>query len=110
MMGRQITLPLLKKYDVTQKIMEVLADAEARYLLFSTIQEAKPASDLSGELRIPLSSVYKKLAILEDLALVTVKTKMDQNRKRYKLYRSRISGAQIDITEPEAKLSLTGIK
>ena len=110
-MTRRITLQQLKKYDVNQKILETLADAESRYLLFSTIKEEKAASELSAELNIPLSSVYKKLSALEDLALITVRSTIDRsNNKRYKLYRSLISAATIDITEPEAKLAITGIE
>ena len=108
-MTRQATLPQLKKYDVNQKILETLANAEARFLLFSVIKEEKSAADLSRELRIPITSVYKKLAVLEDLALVTVRSLFDHNHKKYKIYKSRISRATIYIKEPEAQLILIGI-
>ena len=29
-MSKRITLPQLKKYDITQKVMEALADSESR--------------------------------------------------------------------------------
>ena len=57
------TLPQLKKYDVSQRIIEALADTESRALLFTAINEEKSAAELSEINRIPLSSVYKKLAI-----------------------------------------------
>ena len=31
----KITLPQLKKYDITQKVIESLADAESRAIIFS---------------------------------------------------------------------------
>ncbi len=31
---RKLTLPQLKKYDITQKVFEALADAESRTILF----------------------------------------------------------------------------
>ena len=59
-MKHKITLPQLKKYDITQKVIESLADAESRTILFSMIRRGKTASNLSESLKIPLSSVYKK--------------------------------------------------
>ena len=69
-MRKKITLPQLKKYDVTQKVIEMLADAESRSILFSVIKSGKTAQELSERHKIPLSSVYKKLADLEELSLL----------------------------------------
>lgn len=106
-MSRRLTLPQLKKYDVTQKVIEALADSESRAILFSTIRKGKTAAELSDKLKIPLSSVYKKLADLEDLTLIKVERWMlsEQGRK-FKIYRSRISGADILIKKPEPVLKL----
>jgi len=46
-MKHKITLPQLKKYDITQKVIMALADAESRVILFSIIRKGKTASDLS---------------------------------------------------------------
>jgi len=40
-LARKLSLPQLKKYDVTQKVIEALADAESRAILFSTIKKRK---------------------------------------------------------------------
>ncbi|MFB5605204.1 MAG: helix-turn-helix domain-containing protein [Nitrosarchaeum sp.] len=106
-MTRRLTLPQLKKYDVTQKVIESLADSESRAILFSTIKKAMTASELSEKLKIPLSSVYKKLNDLEELTLIEVEKWMisDKGRK-FKMYRSRISKADISIRKPEPVLNL----
>ena len=75
-MKHKITLPQLKKYDITQKVIESLADAESRTILFSMIHRGKTASSLSESLKIPLSSVYKKISDLENLTLI-------KSRKNY---------------------------
>ncbi len=102
-----MTLPQLKKYDVTQKVIEALADSESRAILFSIIRQGKTASELSNKLNIPLSSVYKKLFDLENLTLIKVERLMlsDKGRK-FKIYRSRISKADILIRKPEPTLIL----
>ena len=106
-MRKKLTLPQLKKYDINQKVIELLADAESRAILFSTIKKGKTASELSSQLKIPLSSVYKKLTDLEDLTLIHVeKWLISDLGRRLKLYRSRISKAEISIKKPEPNLSL----
>jgi len=107
-MRRKITLPQLKRYDITQKVIEALADAESRAILFSVVRNGKTASDLSVFLKIPLSSVYKKLSDLENLTLIKVeKTVLSEKGRRFKIYRSRISKAEIYIKKPEPSLSLS---
>ena len=108
LMRHKITLPQLKKYDITQKVIMALADAESRVILFSIIRKGKTASDLSESLKIPLSSVYKKLSDLENLTLVRVeKTILSEKGRRFKVYRSRINKAEISIKKPEPTLSLS---
>jgi predicted ArsR family transcriptional regulator len=104
---RRLTLPQLKKYDITQKVIEALADSESRAILFSVIKKGMTASELSEKLKIPLSSVYKKLGDLEELTLIEVERWMisDKGRK-FKIYKSRISKADISIKKPDPVLNL----
>jgi len=105
---KRLTLPQLKKYDITQKVIEALADAESRSILFSIIRKGKTATDLSYELKIPLSSVYKKLSDLEELTLVKIdKWLISDKGRRFKVYKSRISKADISIRKPEPTLILS---
>ena len=107
-MRHKISLPQLKKYDITQKVIEALADAECRAILFSRIRKGKTASDLSSILKIPLSSVYKKLSDLENLTLVEIeKTILSEKGRRFKIYRSRINRAEISIKKPDPTLTLS---
>ena len=107
-MKHKITLPQLKKYDITQKVIEALADAESRTIIFSIINKGKTASELSAKLKIPLSSVYKKLSDLENLTLIEIeKTVLSENGKRFKVFKSRINKAEILIRKPEPVLSLS---
>ena len=107
-MKHKISLPQLKKYDITQKVIEALADAEARAIIFSIIRKGKTANELSTALKIPLSSVYKKLTDLENLTLIKIeKTVLSERGKRFKIYKSRINKAEILIKKPEPTLSLS---
>ena len=107
-MKHKITLPQLKKYDITQKVIEALADAESRAIIFSIIRKGKTATELSTTLKIPLSSVYKKLIDLENLTLIEIeKTELSDKGKRFKIYKSRINRAEITIKKPEPILTLS---
>jgi len=104
---RRLTLPQLKKYDITQKVIEALADSESRAILFSIIKKGMTASELSNKLKIPLSSVYKKLNDLEDLTLIEVeKWLISDKGRKFKMYKSRISKADISIKKPDPVLNL----
>ncbi len=106
-MKRRLTLPQLKKYDVTQKVIEALADSESRAILFSIIKKGMTASELSEKLKIPLSSVYKKLGDLEELTLIEVeKWLISDKGRKFKMYKSRISKADISIKKPDPVLNL----
>jgi len=105
---KRLSLSQLKKYDVNQKVIELLADAQSRSILFSIIKQGKTAMDLSEEHRIPLSSVYKKISDLEEIALVKVdKWILSDNGKKFKIYKSRISKADVTIRKPEPVIILT---
>ena len=107
-MAKRLTLTQLKKYDVNQKVLEALADAQSRTILFSVIRDGKTAADLADEHKIPLSSVYKKISDLEDLSLIKIeKLILSDNGKKFKVYKSRISKADISIKKPEPVISLS---
>ena len=107
-MTKRPTLSQLKKYDVNQKVLEALADAQSRSILFSVIKHGKTAAELAEKHKIPLSSVYKKISDLEDLSLIKVeKLILADNGKKFKLYKSRISKADISIRKPEPVIILS---
>ena len=107
-MKKKVSLSQLKKYDVNQKILEALADAQSRSILFSIIKEGMTALELSEKYRIPLSSVYKKISDLEELTLVKVdRWSLSESGKKFKIYKSRISRAEISIRKPEPTITLS---
>ena len=107
-MRKHLTLAQLKKYDVTQKVIEMLADAESRAILFSMIKKGKTAAELSEKHKIPLSSVYKKISDLQELTLIQVDSwQISEKGRRFKVYKSRIKNAEVSIKKPEPVLILT---
>ena len=88
----------LSEYDITQKIIESLSNACTRAVLFSIKNESKDATQIADELKISLSTVYKTLSTLEDLALVEIdKFVISSEGKKIKQYRSRIGKVEITL-------------
>ena len=107
-MQHKITHQSLKKYDISQKVIESLADTESRSIVFSIVKKGKTANTISTSLKIPLSSVYKKLSELEDLTIIKVeKYQISDKGRRFKVYRSRINKAEIVIKKAAPILRLS---
>jgi len=97
----------LSEYDITQKIIESLSNACTRAVLFSIKNESKDAAQIADELKISLSTVYKTLSALEDLALVEIdKFVISSEGKKIKQYRSRIGKVEITLETLEPTLNL----
>ena len=96
----------LSQYNITQKIMDSLINTCHRAVLFSIIDNAKHANEISDELNISLSAVYKTLNQLENLTLVQVEKFTFLDSKKIKLYKSRIGRAEIKLENNDAILHL----
>ena len=97
----------LSEFDITQKIIESLSSVCTRAVLFSVKNESKDATQIADELKISLSTVYKTLSTLENLALAEVdKYVISSEGKKIKQYRSRISKVEITLDDLEPSLNL----
>ncbi len=97
----------LSEFDINQKIIESLSNVCVRSVLFSVKAESKDATQIANELKISLSTVYKTLSTLENLALAEVdKYVISPEGKKIKLYRSRIGKVEIVLENMEPTLFL----
>ncbi len=97
----------LSEFDITQKIIESLSNVCTRAVLFCIKNEAKDATQIADELKISLSTVYKTLSHLENLALIDVEQYVISNEgKKIKQYKSRIAKVEITIKNIEPILHL----
>ena len=101
------TLLELNEYDINQRIIEALTTTCSHAVLFSIVNIAKDAIEISNELQISLSSTYKALASLEKLSLVEIERfEITDAGKKIKIYRSRIKKANISISENKSEVFL----
>ena len=101
------TLLELDEYDINQRIIEILTTTCSHAVLFSIVDVAKDAVEISDKLQISLSSTYKALTNLEKLSLIEIQRfEMTDAGKKIKLYRSKIKKANISISENKSEVIL----
>ena len=86
--------------------MDSLVNPCHRAVLFSIVTESKIANQISDDLNISLSAVYKTLGKLEELALVFVEKFELRDGKKIKFYISRVGNAEIELHTDDAVLKL----
>ena len=86
---------------------KLLSNVCTRSVLFSIKNESKDVTQIANELKISLSTVYKTLSTLEDLALAEIdRYVISPEGKKIKLYRSRIGKVEIALDNLESTLIL----
>jgi predicted transcriptional regulator len=73
-----------------QVILEILADKYCKAILHNTLEKPKSAMEISGEKKIPISTVYRRLQTLYDAKLLAISGSINQDGKKYFLYKSRV--------------------
>ena len=106
-MAKKLKLSLVEKYDISHKILNELVDLESRHILFSIIKEPKKIQDISKEMKIPLSSAYKKIQSLKECSLISEKTDFTERGHKAKFYQSKVKDVKISITKFEPSISFT---
>jgi len=106
-MAKKIHPLLVEKYDISHKIFNELIDLESRHILFSIIKKPKRAREVSKELKIPLSSVYKKIRSLKECSLVSEESDFLETGHIATFYQSKIEDVKINITKFEPSISFT---
>ena len=78
-----------------QIILEILADKYCKQILHNTLEKPKSAIELSQEEKIPISTVYRRLQTLYDAKLLAISGSINEDGKKYFLYKSRVKSISI---------------
>lgn len=95
-----------KNYDINQKIVTELSDLVSRNILLSIVKKPKSVMDIYTEKHIPISTIYQKIKLLENLSLVVVEKELTVDGRKTKLYRSVFREAKIHFDDYEPKIEL----
>ncbi|HSG83985.1 MAG: ArsR family transcriptional regulator [Nitrosopumilus sp.] len=81
--------------DRKQVILEILADKYCKLILHNTLEKPKSAMEISSEKKIPISTVYRRLQTLYDAKLLAISGSINQDGKKYFLYKSRVKSISL---------------
>ncbi len=91
----------------SEDFIEFLADECSGAIIVATSRKECSAMQLSRELSMPISTVYKKLKLLEDAEIIqNVKTLIDRAGNQEKYYRCIVRDAVVKFHEGEISISI----
>ena len=89
-----------------QIILEVLADKYCKQILHDTLEKPKSAMEISSEKKIPISTVYRRLQTLYDAKLLAISGSINQDGKKYFLYKSRVKSISLKCDLEETSIEI----
>jgi predicted transcriptional regulator len=104
-LAKESRVYLIKKYDISQKILNELVHLESRHILFSMMKRRKSIQDICREQKIPQSSVYKRIQLLKECSLIHENADFSESGHVTKYYQSKIKDIEISMTKFEPKIS-----
>ena len=95
-------------HDLRDRILGAVGDPDSLRILSVIKVNPKDAQTIASEIGVPLSSVYRKLAILRKAGLAFVKSfSITPEGKRQVAYLSAITEIRVDTSGPEIGVELT---
>ncbi len=89
-----------------QVILEMLADQYSKQILQIIMDKPKSIMDITIETRIPVSTVYRRIQLLQDSKIVSISGTISDDGKKYFLYRSKIRSASITYDGYSTKIEI----
>ncbi len=78
-----------------QVILEMLADPYCKQILQTIMNKPKSVMDITAETRIPVSTVYRRIQLLDDNKIVSISGTISNEGKKFFLYKSKIRSVSI---------------
>jgi len=92
--------------DRKQVILEILAHKYCKLILHNTLEKPKSSMEISCEEKIPISTVYRRLQTLYDAKLLAISGSINQDGKKYFLYKSRVKSISLKCNLEETTIEL----
>jgi predicted transcriptional regulator len=89
-----------------QIILGMLADKYCKQILHATQNKPKSAMEISGENKIPISTVYRRLQTLYDAKLLVISGSINKDGKKYFLYKSRVKSIFVHCDLEETTIEI----
>ena len=97
------------KIEETEKqdsLLEILSDKYCRAIIESIIYKPKSVIEITGETKIPMSTVYRRVQTLHDSKLLATSGTITEDGKRLFLYKSKVKGIQSVFNDGNVEVEL----
>lgn len=94
--------------DWTDVLLDVLSDDYSRRIFASAIPRGKTIEELCLELRIPLSSCYRKVALMVERGVMIIERRTVARRGgRYAAYRSVFERVSVELKDGKVSVEVS---
>ncbi|MGY5149868.1 MAG: winged helix-turn-helix domain-containing protein [Candidatus Nitrosopumilus sp. bin_68KS] len=104
----QVLDHVLKIEDIGGKdnILEVVADKYCRAILDTTMYKPKSVMEIAIDAKIPLSTVYRRIQMLEEQKLLWISGEINAEGKKLFLYKSKIRGIKCNFKDGQIEVEI----
>lgn len=87
-------------------ILTILSDKYCRAIIEAITYTPKSVIDLTAETKIPISTIYRRIQMLQDNKLLLTSGTISMDGKKLFLYKSKIKGIQSSFGNGQIKVKL----
>ena len=84
-----------------EEILDTIGDEHAREILAAVSAEARPAKEVAKEVDLSLPTVYRRIELLEEHALIRSRTLVAEDGNHYQVYESNFDSTVIRLEDDE---------
>jgi predicted transcriptional regulator len=84
-----------------EAVLDTIGDEHARHLLAAISREPRSAKELAEECDLSLPTVYRRIEMLEEHALVTDRTCVTEDGNEYNVYESNFESTVVTLNDDD---------
>ena len=100
----------IEEHDRKESFLEVFSDKYCRLILEAIMDSPKSVIEISGEKKIPLSTVYRRIQLLHDSKMIRTSGVITDEGKRLFLYKSKIKEVNTSFRNGKIDVDVVFIK
>ncbi len=89
-----------------KNMLDIVSDKYCRAIIEATKFKPKSAIEITSETKIPISTVYRRIQTLHDNKLLATSGEINDDGKKFFLYKSKIKGMRCNLNDGEIEVEL----
>lgn len=93
--------------DKKDAVLEILADKHCMKILQYTKHELKSILEMSRDLNIPMSAVYRKIPLLQETNMISTSGEIGTDGRKYFLYKNKVKEIVVTVNGITVDIKIT---